>query len=50
MSKYKVEYWFYDRDEISDYENIHVLADNEEEALFKAKHMARRNARNFKIV
>jgi len=50
MSKYKVEYWFYDRDEISDYENIHVLAHNEEEALLKEKHMARRNARNFKIV
>ena len=50
MSKYKVEYWFYDRDEISDYENIHVLAHNEEEALLKAKHMACRNARNFKIV
>ena len=48
--KYIVEYWFYDRDEISDYEHISIQANNKKEALIKAKYKARRNARSFKIV
>lgn len=48
--KYTVEYWFYDRDEIADYDHVSIQAINEKEAIFKAKHKARRNARSFKIV
>tara|TARA_R110000803_G_scaffold101947_3_gene169963 strand:+ start:1323 stop:1616 length:294 start_codon:yes stop_codon:yes gene_type:complete len=51
MNEYTFEYWFLDRDEISDYALVEVKADNKINALKLAKENARhRNARNFKIV
>ena len=53
MQKYIVEYWWYDRDEISEYEHLSVVAKNNKQAIEKAKVLAysrRRGARSFKIV
>ena len=53
MQKYIVEYWWYDRDEISDYEHLSVVAKNNKQAIEKAKVLAssrRRGARSFTIV
>ena len=51
MNKYTFEYWFLDRDEISDYGLVDVKAENIVDALDLAKENAgHRNARNFKIV
>ena len=53
MQKYIVEYWFYDRDEIADYEHLSVVAKNNKQAIEKAKSLAnsrRRGSRSFKIV
>ena len=53
LQKYIVEYWWYDRDEISDYEHLSVVAKNNKQAIEKAKVLAnsrRRGARSFKIV
>ena len=50
MQKHIVEYWYYDRDEIADYNHITVKASNKNEAIFKAKHIAPRGARSFTII
>ena len=51
MNEYTFEYWFLDRDEISDYGLVDVKAENIIDALDLAKENAgHRNARNFKLV
>jgi len=50
MNEYTFEYWFLDRDEISDYGLVDVMALDVTDALDLAKENAHRNARNFKIV
>ena len=51
MNEYTFEYWFLDRDEISDYGLVDVRADSVNKALNLAKENAgHRGARNFKIV
>jgi|TARA_R110000822_G_scaffold221366_2_gene355016 hypothetical protein len=51
MNEYTFEYWFRDRDEISDYALVEVKADNKDKALILAKKNAgHKHSRNFKIV
>jgi len=53
MQKYIVEYWWYDSNEMADYEHLSVVAKNNKQAIEKAKSLAstrRRGARSFKII
>lgn len=53
LQKYIVEYWWYDSNEMADYEHLSVVAKNNKQAIEKAKSLAstrRRGARSFTIV